>query len=99
MNLWLLILGMAVVTFLPRVLPAFVVDKIRLNRYTERFLRLIPYTAMAALVFPGVFALDESRWYVGTIGAAVAIFLSCIPKMPSYVVVIASVLSVLVFFV
>ena len=98
MSIPLLILGMAAVTFLPRILPAFIVDKIRLNRYVERFLRLIPYTAMAALVFPGVLSVGEGRWYVGAVGATVAILLSLIPKMPSGVVVIASVLAILVFF-
>ncbi len=98
MNIPLLILGMAIVTFLPRVVPAFVVDKIRLNRYVERYLRLIPYTAMTALIFPGVLSVDPLRWYVGVVGAAVAILLSLIPKMPSGVVVIASVLSILIFF-
>ena len=98
MNIPILILGMAIVTFLPRVIPAFVVDKIRLNRYLERYLRLIPYTAMTALIFPGVLSVDPLRWYVGLLGAAVAIVLSLIPKMPSGVVVVASVLSILPFF-
>ena len=95
----LLILGMALVTFLPRVIPAFLVDRIHLNRYLERYLRLIPYTAMTALIFPGVLSVDPLRWYVGVIGAVVAILLSLIPRMPSWVVVIGSVLSILIFFI
>ena len=95
----LLILGMAAVTFLPRVLPAFLVEKLKFNRYLDRFLRLIPYTAMAALIFPGVLSVDPTRWYVGAIGALVAIVLSCIPKISSGIVVVASVLSLLIFFV
>ena len=99
MNIPLLILGMAVVTFIPRILPAFIVDKIRLNKYVERFLKLIPYTAMAALVFPGVIGVGGERWYRGVIGAAAAILLSMIPKIPSWVVVIVSVLAIFPFFV
>lgn len=99
MNVWLLILGMTAVTFLPRLLPALIVDKLHPNRYVERFLKLIPYTAMAALIFPGVLSVDPTRWYVGVVGAAVAIVVGLIPKMPSGVVVIASVLSIVVFFV
>ena len=99
MSIPLLILGMMAVTFLPRILPAFVVDKIKLNRYTERFLRLIPYTAMTALVIPGFLSVDSQRWYVGVVGVGVAILLSCFPKMPSGVVVVLSVLSVWFFFV
>ena len=99
MNIPLLILGMALVTFIPRLLPAFVVDKINMNRYAERFLKLIPYTAMAALVFPGVIGVGGEVWYIGAIGACVAIVLSMIPKIPSYVVVLASVLAVFPFFI
>ena len=98
MSVTLLIAGMAAVTFLPRILPAWIVDKLRFNRYLERFLKLIPYTAMAALIFPGVLSVDGERWYVGVIGAAVAIVLALIPKLPSGVVVVGSVLSVLIFF-
>ncbi len=99
MNIPLLIFGMAVVTFIPRILPAFIVDKIRLNKYVERFLKLIPYTAMAALVFPGVIGVGGERWYIGVIGAVAAILLSLIPKIPSWVVVIVSVLAIFPFFV
>ena len=99
MNIPLLILGMAIVTFIPRILPAFIVDKIKMNSYVERFLKLIPYTAMAALVFPGVIGVDGDRWYVGLIGAAAAILLSMIPKIPSWVVIMVSVLSVFPFFI
>ncbi len=98
MNVYGLIACMATVTFLPRMIPGFVVDKIKINRYFECFLRLIPYTSMTALVFPGVFGVDPERWYVGAVGAGVAIVLGWIPKMPSGVVVLGSVLSVLIFF-
>ncbi|MBQ9783387.1 MAG: AzlD domain-containing protein [Clostridia bacterium] len=98
MKISLLILGMAAVTFLPRILPAFIVDKLRFNRYLECFLKLIPYTAMAALIFPGILSVDGDRWYVGVVGAAVAIVLGLIPKLPSGFVVVGSVLSVLIFF-
>ena len=99
MNIPLLIVGMMLVTFIPRILPAFIVDKIKMNRYVERFLKLIPYTAMAALVFPGVVGVGGDRWYIGVIGAVAAILLSLIPKIPSWVVVIAAVLAVFPFFI
>lgn len=98
MNIPILILGMALVTFIPRLLPAFFVDKIKMNRHAERFLKLIPYTAMTALVFPGVIGVGGDRWYIGVVGALVAILLSLIPKIPSWVVVIASVLVIFPFF-
>ena len=51
----LLILGMTAVTYIPRAIPAVLIDKLKVGEKFEKFLRLIPYTAMAALIFPGVF--------------------------------------------
>ena len=96
MNIALLIFGMALVTYIPRVIPAFVVDKIRFGKRLGKFINLIPYTAMTALIVPGIFNMDAKHWYVGAIGGAVAILLSCIKKIPSAVVVLASVLVVMV---
>lgn len=54
---------------------------------------MIPYTAMAALIFPGSLGVDESLWIVGALGALVAIGLSFVKKMPLTVVVVAAVLT------
>lgn len=70
-DIYLMILGMTLVTYLPRVLPAFLMGRIRLSARVERFLQLIPYTAMTALVFPGVFSVDTNP-VLGVVGAAVA---------------------------
>lgn len=95
MNVAILILGMCLVTYLPRVIPAFVVDRIHFSGRFEKFINLIPYTAMTALIVPGILSVDGSRWYVGVIGGAVAILLSCIKKIPSAVIVLCSVLAVM----
>ncbi len=99
MNIMLLIIGMALVTYLPRVIPSFIIGKVKLSRRVEKFLNLIPYTAMAALIFPGVLSADASRWYVGVIGAAVAIGLSCIKKISPTVVVLGSVAAVMLVYI
>ncbi len=96
MNVFALILGMALVTYIPRVLPAFVVEKLKFGPRFTKFINLIPYTAMTALIVPGVFNADADRWYIGAIGAAVAILLACFKKIPSAVVVLGSVLSVMI---
>ena len=70
-DIYLMILGMTLVTYLPRVLPAFLMGRIRLSARVEHFLQLIPYTAMTALVFPGVFSVDANP-VLGVVGAAVA---------------------------
>lgn len=67
-----LILGMSLVTYLPRALPAAAAGRLRLHAKAEKFLRLIPYTAMAALLFPGVLEVDPSRPEIGIAGGLAA---------------------------
>lgn len=91
MNYLLLSVFMLLVTFVPRVLPGFLLDKITLGAKAKKFLNLIPFTAMSALVFPGVLYVDGERLWIGAVGAVIAIGLSLIKKMPTFVTVIASV--------
>ena len=86
----ILVLLMALVTYLPRMLPAFIIGKIKLGRKTEKFLKLIPYTAMSALIFPGIFSVDESRAYVGIFGGGVAAILAYF-KCPVIICVVAAI--------
>ncbi len=76
MEIYLLILGMAAVTFLPRVLPAVLVSRLRFGPKTTRFLKLIPYTAIAALIFPGVLNADPNHWIIGAAGILTAFVLA-----------------------
>lgn len=71
-EIWLMILGMAAVTYIPRALPAVIIDKIKFPPKAEKFLKLIPYTAMAALIFPGIITVDPDRLYIGISGALAA---------------------------
>ena len=93
MNYLLLILCMMLVTYIPRMLPSLITDKIRFGKRFKKFLDLVPYAAMAALIFPGVLGVDEKLWIIGVAGAAVAVVLSLIKKMPLALVVIAAVLT------
>ena len=47
------ILGMSLVTYVPRLLPFLMVSENRMPDRLRRFLRLIPYTALGALILPG----------------------------------------------
>ena len=89
-KIWLLILGMAVVTYIPRAIPAVFMDKMRFGAKMEKFLRLIPYTAMAALIFPGVFTVDTANPAIGILGGAVAGVLAW-KKCPVMVCVLAAI--------
>ena len=71
-DILLLVLGMAAVTYLPRALPAVLIEKLHFGPKLEKFLQLIPYTAMAALICPGIFTVDAAHPAVGLLGGAVA---------------------------
>ena len=81
-DILLLIAGMTLVTYIPR--------KLHFGPKLEKFLQLIPYTAMAALVFPGVVTLDPARPYIGLAGGAAAGLLAW-RRLPVIVCVLAAV--------
>ena len=63
------IMLMALVTYLPRVIPlAFFKNKIK-NRFVQSFLMYMPYGVLASMVFPDVFASTAS--FVSAIPACV----------------------------
>ena len=84
------ILGCALVTFIPRLIPALFIDRLDFPPKVEKFLNLIPYTALAALICPGVLTVDNQLWYIGLIGAVVAAGLAW-KKVPLGAIVILTV--------
>ena len=84
------IIGCALVTFIPRLIPALFIDKLDFSPKVEKFLNLIPYTALAALICPGVLTVDSQLWYIGLIGAIVAAGLAW-KKVPLGAIVIFTV--------
>ena len=93
MNFIVLSSLMLTVTFIPRVLPGFLLGKVKLSAKAKKFLNLIPFTAMAALIFPSVLYIDPGREWIGALGAVIAICLSLFKKIPTALVVVLSVLS------
>ena len=91
-ELILLCFGMMAVTYLPRALPAALVDKLKFSPRVEKFLKLIHYTAMAALVIPGAFNVDAARPEIGMIGILVAGLLAW-RKLPMMVCVIGAIVA------
>ena len=86
----LMILGMTLVTYIPRMLPAVLLEKLHFGPKTEKFLQLIPYTAMAALLFPGIVTMDPARPYIGLAGGAAAALLAW-RRLPVIVCVLAAI--------
>ncbi|HBE76178.1 MAG TPA: AzlD domain-containing protein [Firmicutes bacterium] len=54
MIIWLVILGMLAVTYIPRLVPLITITDNTLPPFCRRFLQFIPYTALGALIIPGV---------------------------------------------
>lgn len=49
------ILGMCAVSYLPRVLPPFILAKTSMSPFVERWLRYVPTSVFGALVFSEIF--------------------------------------------
>lgn len=71
-----IIIGMAVVTALPRIIPAIIVDKFMFRDWLNRWLQAIPYAALGALIFPGILTVKSGEPHVGLIGGIVAVILA-----------------------
>jgi len=76
MMILLIIIGMSLVTMIPRVVPAFVVNIFIFRDWVNRWLQAIPYAALGALIFPGILSVKEGEPHIGMIGGIVAILLA-----------------------
>jgi len=76
MNTVLLIIGMALVTYIPRLLPALFLDRFRFPAWFEKWIKSIPYAALGALIFPGVLFVKDGQPILGLAGGIVAAILA-----------------------
>src|SRR5690625_1124643 len=82
-----IIIGMAIVTALPRIIPAFIVDKFVFRDWLNRWLQAIPYAALGALIFPGILSVKAGEPHVGLIGGLVAVILAYLGLNIMFVVI------------
>jgi branched-subunit amino acid transport protein len=76
-NLFLAVLGVAIVTYLPRMIPMALLSNLKLPTFLKRFLGFIPYTALSALIFPAILSSTssvESALLGGSIAVGLAYF-------------------------
>lgn len=66
---------MAVVTYLPRVLPLAVFKKKIKNNFVKSFLAYVPYAVLAAMTFPEVL-YSTANMVSAIVGLAVALLLA-----------------------
>jgi branched-subunit amino acid transport protein len=72
MNIRLIIIGMTIVTYLPRLLPLVLLQGRHIPKRLRRFLMSIPYAALGALIIPGALHATPGLPIAGWIGLIAA---------------------------
>ena len=78
------------------MLPALFMEKIQVSGKVNIFLQLIPYTAMASLIFPAILYVDKNIW-IGIIASVVAV-IAALKKLPVIGVLLVSVISCVILY-
>lgn len=91
--IWLIV-GMSLVTAIPRLLPFIINVEQYLPDYALTGLQFVPVAALTALVVPGIFYAGSTP-LIGLVGGSVAIVLSLFPKNNMIVTVTVSFIACL----
>ena len=73
---WWMILGMAIVTYIPRAFPLTFLEGRELPPLVSGVLRNIPFAVLGALIFPSILFVQEGNLLFGLIGAIAAFALA-----------------------
>lgn len=73
------VMVMAIVTYLPRVLPIAIFNKKIESKYIRSFLHYIPFAVLGAMTFPSVF-YSTSIMVSALVGTSVALVLAYFEK-------------------
>ncbi|MBF7097717.1 AzlD domain-containing protein [Alkalibacter mobilis] len=90
-----IITGMAIVTYLPRMIPFILMKDIEIPKKIDRFLSLIPYTILSALIFPGI--LEASANMSSSVAALATCSIAAIKGVKPTGVVLLGILTVFIF--
>jgi len=69
--LWMII-GMGVVTYIPRMLPFVLFKGKELPPFVQGVLKNVPYATLGALIFPAIVLIQKGDIWYGVTGAAAA---------------------------
>ncbi|BAQ10242.1 branched-chain amino acid transporter [Bacillus sp. OxB-1] len=75
---WWMLFGMALVTYIPRMIPLTWLDGKELPPIVTGVLRNIPYAVLGALIFPAILFVQEGNLLFGIIGAAAAFLIAIV---------------------
>lgn len=73
---WWMLFGMALVTYIPRMVPLTFLDGKELPPIVSGVLSNIPYAVLGALIFPAIIFVQEGNILFGLIGAATAFLIA-----------------------
>jgi branched-subunit amino acid transport protein len=59
--IWLLLAGMFLVTYIPRLIPFLFARQLDLPPWVRKWLKFFPYAALGALIFPGILTAVPGR--------------------------------------
>lgn len=96
--LWMII-GMGIVTYIPRMLPLVALKTENWPFWAKKMLSRVPYAVLGALIFPGILTAHENIIFC-LVGGLVAVILAYI-GLPLIIVVggsIASLATLIYFF-
>ena len=75
MNAFIAVLLMALVTYLPRMLPIAIFRKKIKSKFIQSFLKYVPFAVLAALTIPDIFYSTNS-FFTASLGTLVALVLA-----------------------
>jgi branched-subunit amino acid transport protein len=73
-----LIIGMTLVTYLPRLIPLALLNHRNINKSLKEFLLYIPYTSLSILIIRGILTAADGMKIVTVIGVGIAAIISYI---------------------
>ena len=94
MKVLLVIVGMALVTYIPRLLPALFMDRFYFPDWFQKWLQSIPYAALGALIFPGILLVEKDQPLLGLAGGVIALIFSLL-RLHITLVMAGSILTVI----
>ena len=92
--IWLMIAGMCLVTFIPRMIPLLVGRDMQLPVWIRRWLSFFPYAALGALIFPGILTVIDGRSWIGLVAGGCAALLALKARNAIFPVLAAIVVTV-----
>lgn len=67
-----MILGMGLVTYIPRMMPFVLFKGTELPSFIQGVLKNVPYATLGALIFPAIIFIQKDDIWYGVLGAAAA---------------------------